>query len=139
MASNKNGGTPYISWWKKNPTKAVWAQYGIAALVYIILLFLLTGLLWIIRNTFEVHINGWAFVGTILALYTYPLSIPSIPAGKRAALLVLGKPIRNLKSGPAFVPFLIFSKEEFSSEAIQFEIPHDKELKERYTGKDHQK
>jgi len=77
-------------------------------------------------------------VGTILALYTYPLSIPSIPAGKRAALLVLGKPIRNLKSGPAFVPFLIFSKEEFSSEAIQFEIPHDKELKERYTGKDHQ-
>jgi len=107
-------------------------------LVYLLLFFPFTFFFSILRETFAwEQVNGWYFVGVSYLLYT-AFSVPIVPAGKRAALLFLGKPIRNLGSGPAVVPFLVFSKVEFSSEAIQFEIPHDPKIRERYRSKNHQ-
>jgi len=125
-----------ITWTENYPSDATMIYYlVIAVVVYPILSALLFWGLTYLRDTAVIELNRGLITVAALIAYTI-LSIRKIGPDEQAALLIFGRPWRNLKSGPAFVLWGICSTVIFTTKRIQVVIPDDPILRDKYKNVD---
>ncbi|MEK7551900.1 MAG: hypothetical protein AAB534_00605 [Patescibacteria group bacterium] len=124
-----------LNWWARNKKGASIAYY-VMPVPYFAILFIATVGLWIgLKNFAGLSVDSFSFVTLIMVFFAIK-SMRIIGPDEQAALLLLGKPIRDLSSGPVFVPWLLCSIKRFPTKRIQFAIPKHELLRKIYTSKD---